>query len=645
MASVTFHDPTSAKKRRLPRRCAPRNDNRFHINRQSPLTQITLTGCRFWNTPNISRLLYLSLVLAIISTCCGIEVAKAPKPVHDVAITNISAPSACKQGDKIPIKITVNNQGTQREMFRVVLTEETSGKGIASKEVTLAKGWKDGSEGVADQTFTCPDAGVSTFGDQFALGDVDNDGCDDLLVGAPRGNDLTGIAYLYYGRTAMGKSPDMIFVGENSGDYYTKSNHVADIPSGHLFANIPLGDYFGAGGCLDDINGDGYDDVIIGAPGYGRFQGRVYVYLGGPNRDRKVDLVLDGEPGTLGGFGWFMAVGDANGDGYGDIFVSAQWIKNYTGRVYLYYGGPNIDSVADKIFDGEKPGTHFGYNISAGGDINNDGYCDVLIGAEHEKKGPHYVDSNGPGSAYVYYGGRDMDTECDKVFRGESNRDRFGNEVEICNIDGDGFADVIIGAPDGGAGHVGRAYLYWGAADMDIDADWVTTGEGLGSGHGTNAKLADFNNDNYVDLLVGAYSYPDKTNRGRCYIYHGGPGRSIDKVADHVLDGEPGHEGRFGNYLATGDVNGDKYSDIVVSGWGYNNGQGKVYLYYGPFSNDADITLNWDTTNVTPGRHTLKASIAPVSREEDITDNTMAVTIEVKGLSKTVGTPRELNQQ
>jgi hypothetical protein len=285
-----------------------------------------------------------------------------------------------------------------------------------------------------------------------------------------------------------------------------------------------------------------------------------------------------------------------------------------------------MDSIADKIFEGESPGTHFGYNISAGGVINNDGFCDVLIGAEHKKEGPDYVESIGPGSAYLYYGGRDMDTTYDKVFRGELARDRFGNEVEICDVDNDGFSDVIIGAPHSRTGSV---YLYWGATDMDEEADWIVTGERPVYGFGDNLKFADFNNDTFLDLLVGAYSTPNGSLCGRCLIYYGGTGRSIDKEVDYIFYGESDHEGRFGSYLATGDINGDKYEDVVVSAWGYDNVRGRIYLYYGPFNNKTDITLNWDTTNASIGTHTLKVEIPPVEGEQNTEDNIKTITIEV----------------
>ena len=91
---------------------------------------------------------------------------KSSEIAHDVAITNVLIPSDCNQGDTIPVIVRVANQGTRRESITVGLVDQTSGKEIASQEVTLAKGWKDGSEDVADLIFDTEEAGVNYFANQ-----------------------------------------------------------------------------------------------------------------------------------------------------------------------------------------------------------------------------------------------------------------------------------------------------------------------------------------------------------------------------------------------------------------------------------------------------------------------------------------------
>jgi len=86
----------------------------------------------------------------------------------------------------------------------------------------------------------------------------------------------------------------------------------------------------------------------------------------------------------------------------------------------------------------------------------------------------------------------------------------------------------------------------------------------------------------------------------------------------------------FGHDIGGGDFNNDGYTDLVAGAWGYNNNEGRAYLFYGPFSNTTDITFKWNTTNVSPGKHTLKAAIAPVAGEEGVADNVMNATVNIK---------------
>ncbi|MBL7187269.1 MAG: FG-GAP repeat protein [Phycisphaerae bacterium] len=632
MTSVTFHDPTSAKERRLPRRCAPRNDNRFHINRQSPLTQITLTGCRFWNTPNISRLLYLSLVLAVISTCCGIEEAKAPKPIHDVAITDISAPPSCTQGDTVPIKITVANQGTRRETFRVMLTENISGKEISSKEVTLAKGWNQGaasliSGGFAlfkDDTDERSNLGFSLC----ATGDVNNDGFADMLIGDGYINNFRGkVSFYYGGKTIDTVHPDYVFSGENDGDQLGAQT-------------VDFG----------DVNGDGYDDIIIGATLYGSedMDGRAYVFLGGPGIDAKADLILEGEDGKNSRFGIAVAAGDIDNDGYDDVLVGAQSYNDRMGRVYLFWGGQPMDAIPDVVFDGEyfpEPnpyatfqkygdkggplvlGSWFGRRIDASGDINGDGHNDIVVGARHAG-----IKDNG--SAYLFLGKpkKEMDAICDFCFRGEDSRDEMGAGCKLFDIDNDGFDDLLICARYARDWR-GAVYIWWGGERFDGNrpADLVLVGEPLSNMGGDAIACGYFNDDEYGDILVGGYNYPRyPIKNGRAYIFYGNERASMDTTIDHIFDPEGDNHHYFGSRVSAGDVNKDGFMDALIGAEGNGMSQGKAYLYYGPFQSSTDITFNWNTTNVSPDKHTLKASIAPITGEEDVADNMMTVTIEVK---------------
>ena len=372
---------------------------------------------------------------------------------------------------------------------------------------------------VPDLIFTGDPNGPQQFGNHIYAGDVNGDGCDDLLVaGASRYNNCQGRVYLYYGGPTMDANADRVFTGEATGSY------------------------FGEVASLGDVNGNGYADVIIGAFGYNNLhtnidrdryvningRGRTYLFYGGPDMDENAHLILDGEAGTQEGFGRLIATGDVNGDGYDDLFISAIFHNNSTGRVYLYYGGKDADTACAQTFDGENKGDRFGYNIYAGKDVNGDAVGDVIISAED------YIGGNRVGRAYLYYGSRarPMDAICDKTFTGTKSWERFANEVALADVDRDGFSDVIIGAPFWGTrgGGEGRAYLYWGAPNMDVIPAKTFTGKGDPDKDylGTSLAWGHLNNDEYLDILIGAYNYYNNDFRGRAFVY---------EILSNVVDG------------------------------------------------------------------------------------------------------------
>ena len=538
-----------------------------------------------------------------------ISKSKESKPVRGIAITAISAASTCKQGDTIPITVSLTNQGTRREAFHVTLAEDITGKEITSKELTLAKGWKDGSEGVADLIFNAESDETNYMGQRVcAEGDVNGDGYNDVLVTADGWNDNQGRAYLYYGGAELSSSPDKIFTG------------------------VSVGDHFGdASGDFGDVNNDNYDDVIIGARGHNANDGYVHIFYGGPDMDEIPDLTLLGEAGAGAYFGLIVSSGDVDGDDFDDVLVTGVGFDNGRGRAYLYHGGNPMDTAVDLIFDGENTGDWFGRHACIGGDVNGDTFNDFIISARQ------YDPVGGTdlyGRAYLYYGAAraGMNNVCDKIFTGEQKTDEFGSGLDLFDIDDDHFADVIIGAR-AAQNYRGRAYLYWGETSLDDSTpDVCFEGEPGANLGGDNLKAGYLNNDNYGDIAIGAYNYPDaSTRRGRVYVFYGGTQDDVINVCDLIFDGE--NEAGFQYFcieVSLGDVNNDSYDELVVGAWGHSNNRGRAYLYYGPFSNTEDLTFNWDTTNATPGKHTLKASIAPVAGEEDVADNSVTVTIEVK---------------
>ncbi|RKY99771.1 MAG: hypothetical protein DRQ13_01685 [Ignavibacteriae bacterium] len=397
-------------------------------------------------------------------------------------------------------------------------------------------------------------------------GDVNGDGYSDVIVGAPyndAGGAEAGRAYIYFGGASMDNAADITMTGETAGDRFGYSVSTAG-----------------------DVNGDGYSDIIIGAyksDAGGTDAGRAYIYFGGTSMDNTADVIMTGEAaGDQLGYSVSTA-GDVNGDGYSDIIVSANVNDaggSNAGRVYIYFGGTSMDNIADVIMTGEAAGDLLGSSVSTAGDVNGDGYSDVIVGARSNDAG-----GTDAGRSYIYYGGRWMDNYADVTMTGEVAGDLFGYSVSTAgDVNGDGYSDVIVGAfsNNTGGGDAGRSYIYYGGTSMDNSADVTMTGEAASDFFGVSVSTAgDVNRDGYSDIIVGADgNNAGGTNAGKSYIYFGGV--SMDNIADVTMTGEVADD-RFGHSVSTaGDVNGDGYSDIIVGArWndaGGNNA-GRAYLY------------------------------------------------------------------
>ena len=415
-------------------------------------------------------------------------------------------------------------------------------------------------------------------------GDVNGDGYDDILIGAIFNSEagfLAGQAYLIFGKESgwsMDRglaNVDASFLGESGSDK----------------AGVSVA---GAG----DVNGDGYDDILIGALGDddgGEDAGQAYLILGkatGWSRDTDLanaDASFWGESAGDWAGGLVAGARDVNGDGYDDILIGAYHDNDggeNAGQTYLIFGktsGWSMDSDlsnADASFWGEDEFDLSGYSVAGVGDVNADGYDDILIGA-------YYNDDAGSeaGQTYIILGkasGWSMDTdlsEADASFRGESAIDRSGRSVSGAgDVNHDGFDDLLVGAlfNDEGGKNTGQTYLIFGKASgwsMDTSlADsnasfWGEVAEDLAgfsiSGGG------DVNNDGYDDILIGAKQNGEAgTNTGQTYLILGkASGWSMDtnlSQSDASYLGES-REDQSGNSVSiTGDVNGDGKDDILI---------------------------------------------------------------------------------
>ena len=310
-----------------------------------------------------------------------------------------------------------------------------------------------------------------------------------------------------------------------------------------------------------DVNGDGYADVVVSAPS----TNRVFIYLGGAPGVGVAPTTTLTRPD--GGFGYSIAsAGDTNGDGYADLIVGAYMNL----RAYVYLGGAAgvVDAPAATLVGPDA--SQFGRSVAGAGDVNGDGFADVVVGAN--------LAVSSTGRAYVYLGASSgVSTTPSAILTGPDGvNGGFGSRVASAgDANGDGYADIVVGAP--GAVMGGRAYVFAGSATgLAAAATTTLTAPDGGSFGWSVANAGDVNGDGYADIEVGA---PYTTTNGRVYVYHGGVSGGATP-ATTLLDPDGSHQS-FGVMVAgAGDINGDGYADVGIQGYCPTPG-GCVYVHLG----------------------------------------------------------------
>jgi hypothetical protein len=433
---------------------------------------------------------------------------------------------------------------------------------------------------------TGKEAGVLVGWSVSTAGDVNGDGYDDVIVGVPRyddGQPEEGVVFLYPGGPdGPATSPAWMVKSDQAYAWFG----IAVAPAG-------------------DVNGDGYDDVIVGAPRYDgeqRDEGAAFVYYGGPTGILTTTAWLthptdqaDARFGTA-----VAAVGDVDGDGFADVVVTANGYdaeETNEGAAFMYRGGPDglADAPAWEVHPTDQAYANFGRSASTAGDVNGDGYDDVIVGA------PWYDTDQSEenwdkGAAFVYHGSAlGLAPDADWTMMGEGQeKGKFGIAVSTAgDVNGDGYSDVIIGAyqhrevPHVTPYREGVVFVYHGdpAGLTTGAADWTAAGGQEESKFGlVVATAGDVNGDRYADVAVGAPNYEDgQPQEGTAFVYHGGLG-GLDASPAWSVQGDQEGAG-YGFTVATaGDVNGDGYSDLVVGAPTYNSSDidaGGAFVYLG----------------------------------------------------------------
>jgi hypothetical protein len=438
-------------------------------------------------------------------------------------------------------------------------------------------------------------------------GDVNNDGFDDILIGADNdeeGGSGAGQTYLILGKagglamdTGVEEAATASFLGESPGDGAGRSVAFAG-----------------------DVNDDGFDDILIGANRRAESAGETYLILGKASgwamntSLANADASFAGEvAGDWSGV-WVSSAGDVDDDGFGDFLIGAYLNDEFdinAGQTYLVLGktsGWAMDTSlanVDASFVGETSGDGSGKAVACAGDVNDDGFDDFLIGATGRL--------SSRGETYLILGrasGWTMDTSLASAgasFVGETSGDGSGRAVAGAgDVNGDGFDDILIGADenDGGGDRAGKAYLVLGEAtgwSMDsllsgADASFIAEDAGDHAG-GAVASAGDVDRDGLDEILIGA-TWRGQW-QGETYLIQGREaGWALDTnlaTADASFVGEDTYD-YAGFILASGDVNGDGYSDLLISAAYDSDGAsyaGQTYLILAPAASAVPALSTW----------------------------------------------------
>lgn len=414
-------------------------------------------------------------------------------------------------------------------------------------------------------------------------GDVNGDGSDDVLIGAPfasgpSGQYQSGAAYLVLG-------PHLGVQSLRDADWIQRG--VSRM--GHLGAAI-------AG--LGDIDGDGYDDFAVGAPGTGLDHGRVWIWRGGATGP-SLASTLDGKQGTR--FGTSIAGGDLDGDGRADYAIGAPNENDLSGRVYVYQSNASIVALT-----GASSGDKLGTVVGVPGDVNGDGRADLLMSAPLLQ----YSSGSQKGSVYLRYGpipAGNIGSIANGRYLPEisSSDEQFGLALGGTDFDGDGKDEVVVGVPghdEGTSADRGAVYVFRGANTQSAANAYMRiygTETNMMAGRAV-AGAGDIDRDGREELAIGHHD--PHADHGVMRVFYGGG--AVGKRP--LITSEATVIGAASSSVAVavasaGDVNGDGTPDLVAGDARRNDDLGETYIVLGcapGVDTDADRLLDCQELNI-----------------------------------------------
>ncbi|WP_229452772.1 integrin alpha [Nostoc sp. CHAB 5715] len=459
-------------------------------------------------------------------------------------------------------------------------------------------------------------------------GDINNDGIDDLIIGAyahDNGKDFPGQSYVVFGGTNLGSGGTLNLSDLNGTNGFIINGIASNDSSGSSVSNA------------GDINNDGIDDLIIGvplvSPNGNFYAGQSYVVFGGTNLGSGGTFNLSDLNGTNGfkingiatndNSGWSVSnAGDINNDDIDDLIIGAGYASangnSEAGQSYVVFGGKNLGSggtlnLSDLngtngfFINGIAAYDYSGISVSNAGDINNDGVDDLIIGA---------VGGNprNAGQSYVVFGGRNLgsggtlnlsDLNGTNGFFINGIAKNYFSQWSLSNagdINNDGIDDLIIGVPTASpkGNGAGQSYVVFGGtnlgsggtlnlSDLNGTNGFFINGIAANDYSGSSVSNAgDINNDGIDDLIIGTpVASPNGiSNAGQSYVVFGG--RNLGSGGTFNLSDLNGTNGFFINGIAVydqsgisvsnaGDINNDGIDDLIIG----TLGAGQSYVVFG----------------------------------------------------------------
>ena len=356
------------------------------------------------------------------------------------------------------------------------------------------------------------------------LGDQNGDGYDDIAISVGSGPGIPKSVLIYNGGSPMDTLHD-----------FEISNSLS------IFSPTSLNN-------VGDLDGDGLDEIGICA-WIDSEPSQILIYDVGEAPNNIPDIVVNAYGAWQQNyFQSISAAGDFNNDGYDDLLAAQTGCNDHRGRVSIYFGGADMDTIPDWVINGADPYNMLGFKINGGGDLNGDGFDDITV-----KEG-YYP----PDNMYVYFGGAEPDTFPDITFQ-----NAYGWIIN--DLNGDGFDELIISYND-----QIQASVYFGSAIMDTTCDLLLEAPSWLDGMSNIQSIGDCSGDGYGDVMV---ANPHNSLGGTVLVYFG----SWDMDGDYDIDFSACTT--IGGSLGkSGDVNNDGLDDIM---WGADIPYGYVLIYAG----------------------------------------------------------------